>query len=119
MVGGMKMAEEMKELQQTEDNATILDGSESAGVAGNTADEAKAPSAHDDIIAQQQSTIDTLLKRTEELTRELNTLISMGAQINDGSATEITKAIETQAKDDDYISLADLGKFIGNKKEVI
>lgn len=74
----------------------------------------------DKIIEQQTSTIDALLERTEQLTKQINNLLAMGAQINDGKADGIEQT-QTQMQtfnpfeDDEYVPLKDLGAEIGKK----
>lgn len=74
----------------------------------------------DKIIEQQTSTIDTLLERTEQLTKQINSLLAMGAQINDGKAdTGAQTQTQTQTfspfEDDEYVPLRDLGAEIGKR----
>lgn len=70
----------------------------------------------DKIIEQQTSTIDTLLQRTEQLTKQINNLLTMGAQINDGRADtgEQTQA-PSPIEEEGYVPLRDLGAEIGKK----
>lgn len=95
-------------------------GSITASAAGNTEDSAAAQAAEDthpadprdEIINQQNATIDTLLKRTEELTGQINKLISMGVQITDEPTPEETQSISNTIPED-YVPLKDLGAEIG------
>ena len=112
-------------LQQPENNGSLQeqkpDASITASAAGNTGDGAAAQAAEDthqadprdEIINQQNATIDTLLKRTEELTGQINKLISMGVQITDGTPGE-SQSIDNNIPED-YVSLSDLGADIGKR----
>lgn len=111
----------------TEQNETTLqvpdeDVSITASAEGNTVDGAAAQAAEDThpedprdaIIEQQNSTIDTLLKRTEELTGQINKLLSMGVQITDGQTTqEQTQQINNMPED--YVTLEQLGAEFGKR----
>ena len=109
------MTENNENLQENENDASIT-----ASAEGNTADSAAAQAAEDthpadprdEIINQQNATIDTLLKRTEELTGQINKLISMGVQITDDVTHEETQSINNTIPED-YIPLKDLGAEIG------
>ena len=115
------MSEENANLQGNAEDTTIaampdtVGESAESGSSGNAPDEnATHDSADRRIIQQQQSTIDALLKRTEQLTQQLNQLvIASGVQITDSGA----KAPEPMqaANDDDYVSLSDLGKEFGKR----
>lgn len=86
--------------------------------AGNTANAGDgSENAQAAIIEQQQSTIDALLARTEQLTKQLNILVSSGVQITDSGATAAAQTGQSasETKPDDYVSLADLGKEIGKR----
>ena len=109
---------EQENLQEIENNASIT-----ASAAGNTDDGAAVKDTAEDthtenpeieIIKQQQSTIDALMQRTEELTKQINRLISSGAQITDdgAKAPEQTQDIDNILPDD-YVPLKDLGAEIG------
>lgn len=98
-----------------------IDASITASAAGNTEDSAAVKQAaedthpadpRDEIINQQNATIDTLLKRTEELTGQINKLISMGVQITDEPTPEETQSINNTIPGD-YVPLRDLGAEIG------
>ena len=97
-----------------------FDGSITASAVGNTEDSAAAQAAEDthpadprdEIINQQNATIDTLLKRTEELTGQINKLISMGVQITDEPIHDETQSINNTIPED-YVPLKDLGAEIG------
>lgn len=83
---------------------------------GNPADAASSGDEGGDaqgrIIEQQQSTIEALLSRTEQLTKQLNMLVAQGVQITD----ETPKAQQDEPADD-YVPLSDLGKEIGKPKQ--
>lgn len=109
----------------TENNENLqeetIDASITASAEGNTVDSAAVKQAaedthpadpRDEIINQQNATIDTLLKRTEELTGQINKLISMGVQITDEPTPEETQSINN-AIPEDYVPLKDLGAEIG------
>lgn len=107
--------------KQTENlQEETIDASITASAEGNTEDSAAAQAAEDthpadprdEIINQQNATIDTLLKRTEELTGQINKLISMGVQITDEPTPEETQSINNTIPED-YVSLKDLGAEIG------
>ena len=109
------MTENNENLQEETNDASIT-----ASAAGNTEDSAAAKAAEDthpadprdEIINQQNATIDTLLKRTEELTGQINKLISMGVQITDEPIPEETQSINNTIPED-YVPLKDLGAEIG------
>lgn len=88
---------------------------EQAGNTANTGD--GSDNAQAAIIEQQQSTIDALLARTEQLTKQLNILVSSGVQITDNGASSATQTAQgaPDNNQDDYVSLADLGKEIGKR----
>lgn len=108
------MTEEKENLQENENDASIT-----ASATGNTEDSAAAQAAEDthpadprdEIINQQNATIDTLLKRTEELTGQINKLISMGVQITDEPAPAQVEELNNMPED--YVPLRDLGAEIG------
>ena len=108
------MTEQMENLQEETIDASITasaDGNtESAAV--ETAEDTHSEDPRDAIIEQQNSTIDTLLKRTEELTGQINKLLSMGVQITDEPTPEETQSINNTIPED-YVSLKDLGAEIG------
>lgn len=109
------MTEQTENLQEETNDASIT-----ASAEGNTVDGAAAQAAEDthpadprdEIINQQNATIDTLLKRTEELTGQINKLISMGVQITDAPTPEETQSINNTIPED-YVPLKDLGAEIG------
>lgn len=109
------MTENNENLQENENDASIT-----ASAMGNTEDSAAVQAAEDthpadprdEIINQQNATIDTLLKRTEELTGQINKLISMGVQITDDVTPEETQSINNTIPED-YVPLKDLGAEIG------
>lgn len=88
------------------------DGNTEDGAAGNTAEDTHPADPRDEIINQQNATIDTLLKRTEELTGQINKLISMGVQITDGEPSP-EQANDLNNIPEDYVPLKDLGAEIG------
>lgn len=112
-----------------ESNETNLQTDEStdnimATAAGDAADAgAKTPEdtdvradPRDKIIEQQTSTIDTLLERTEQLTKQINNLLAMGAQINDGKADTGAQAQpHNPIEEEEYVPLRDLGAEIGKR----
>ena len=109
------MSEKDENLQEIENDASIT-----ASATGNTDDGAAVEGAaedtrigdpRDEIINQQNATIDTLLKRTEELTGQINKLISMGVQITDEPAP--AQIEELNNIPEDYVPLRDLGAEIG------
>lgn len=108
------MSEEKENLQEMNDGASIT-----ASATGNTEDSAAAQAAEDthlgdprdEIINQQNSTIDALMKRTEELTGQINKLLAMGVQITDEPAPEQTEELNNMPED--YVPLRDLGAEIG------
>lgn len=110
------MTEQTDNLQDLNNDASITDEAPSNTVdsaAGNTAEDTPTDPQRE-IINQQKSTIDALMQRTEELTKQINTLLAMGVQINDGN----NNANETKVDNiysDDYISLSDLGASIGKR----
>ena len=67
------------------------------------------------IINQQKTTIDALMQRTEELTRQINTLIQMGVQITDGNTTQPAQELNNPKDADDYVTLAQLGAEFGKR----
>ena len=108
---------EQENLQEIENNASIT-----ASVTGNTDDGAAVKDTAEDthtenpeneIIKQQQSTIDALMQRTEELTKQINRLISSGAQITDDDASQVDASELNNILPDDYVPLRDLGAEIG------
>lgn len=104
-------AEETTQLQQTVTDVTIVPP-ESGNPVGAASSSDESGDAQGKIIEQQQSTIDALLARTEQLTKQLNMLIAQGVQITD----ETPKAMQEPNDDmlsDDYVSLSDLGAEIG------
>lgn len=103
--------EETTQLQQKAADVTIAPTE-----SGNPADAASSGDEGGDaqgrIIEQQQSTIEALLSRTEQLTKQLNMLVAQGVQITD----ETPKAQQDESADD-YVPLSDLGKEIGKPKQ--
>ena len=103
--------EETTQLHETVTDVTIAPPeSENPVITVSNGDE--SGDAQVKIIEQQQSTIDALLARTEQLTKQLNMLVAQGVQITD----ETPKA-QQNASDDifasDYVPLSDLGREIG------
>ena len=104
-----------EDLQEIENDASITASAEDNtvdGAAAQAAEDTHMADPRDEIINQQNATIDTLLKRTEELTGQINKLISMGVQITDEPTPEETQSINN-AITEDYVSLKDLGAEIG------
>lgn len=83
--------------------------------AGATIPEDTPTDPRDQIINQQQSTIDALMQRTDELTRQINTLIQMGVQINDGKQVHPAQELNNPKDADDYVTLAQLGAEFGKR----
>ncbi len=112
----MTMTEQTDNLQELNNDASITDEAPSNTVdsaAGNTAEDTPTDTRQE-IIDQQKSTIDALMQRTEELTKQINTLLAMGVQINDGNnAKNESKANDIYSED--YVSLSDLGASIGKR----
>lgn len=117
------MTDERKDREMTDENETTEDLQENATDDNIEASEPNAPAsavssgnesgdAQERIIEQQQSTIDALLARTEQLTKQLNILVSNGVQITD----ETPNAPQTRETDpDEYVSLSDLGREFGKR----
>lgn len=108
------MSDENKNLQEMNDNASITasaTGNTDDGAAVDTAEDTHTADPRDEIINQQNSTIDALMKRTEELTGQINKLIAMGVQVTDDAPAEPMEDINNMP--DDYIPLRDLGAEIG------
>ena len=108
------MTEQTENLQEQENDASITSSAEgnTESAAVETAEDTHSMDPRDEIINQQNVTIDTLLKRTEELTGQINKLISMGVQITDEPSPEETQSINNTISED-YVSLKDLGAEIG------
>lgn len=111
------MTEQTDNLQELNNDASITDEAPSNTVdsaADNTAEDTPTD-AKQEIINQQKSTIDALMQRTDELTKQINTLLAMGVQISDGKATpEQTEEINNHIPDD-YVTLEQLGAEFGKK----
>lgn len=112
------MTEQTDNLQELNNDASITDEASS-----NTVDSAADKTAEDtptdtqqEIINQQKSTIDALLQRTEDLTKQINTLLAMGVQISDGNNNVQNKSKPDDIYSDDYVSLSDLGASIGKNQ---
>lgn len=109
------MTEQNENLQEQINDVSITDEAPSNTVdsaAGNTAEDTPTD-AKQEIINQQKSTIDALMQRTDELTKQINTLLAMGVQISDGNNTVENKPDDIYS--DDYVSLSDLGASIGKR----
>lgn len=111
------MTEQTENLQELNNDDSITDEAPSNTVdsaADNTAEDTPTD-AKQEIINQQKSTIDALMQRTDELTKQINTLLAMGVQINDGKVTpEQTDEINNHIPDD-YVTLEQLGAEFGKK----
>ena len=110
------MTEQIENLQEETIDASITASAEgnTESAAVETAEDTQSADPRDAIIEQQNSTIDTLLKRTEELTGQINKLLSMGVQITDGQPTqEQTQQINNMPED--YVTLEQLGAEFGRK----
>lgn len=108
------MTEEKETLQEETNDASITasaTGNTDDGAAVDTAEDTHTANPENEIIKQQQSTIDALMQRTEELTKQINRLISSGAQITD-DVPEQTQDINNILPED-YVPLKDLGAEIG------
>ena len=111
------MTENNENLQELNNDVSITDEAPSV-----TVDSAEGKTSEDtptdprqEIINQQKSTIDALMQRTEELTKQINTLLAMGVQINDGKvASEQTEQLNNNIPDD-YVTLEQLGAEFGKK----
>ena len=111
------MSDNNENLQENNEDASITasaDGNTVDGAAAQAAEDTHTADPRDEIINQQNSTIEALMKRTEELTGQINKLLTMGVQINDGQqvTTEQTKQLNNSLADD-YVPLKDLGAEIG------
>lgn len=104
-------------LQENNEDASITasaEGNTEDGAAGTPAEDTQSGKPYEQIIEQQKSTIDALLKRTDELTGQINKLLSMGVQITDGKpAPEQTQQINNMPED--YVTLEQLGAEFGKK----
>lgn len=108
------MDEQTENLQEQTNDASITasaEGNTEDGAAAQAAEDTHPADPRDEIINQQNATIDTLLKRTEELTGQINKLISMGVQITDETPRETQSTNSTIPED--YVPLRDLGAEIG------
>ena len=118
--------EDNTDLQENnnDDNITSSDlmGADGGNTQNDSADSGNTPNASDSawqkLVDQQNSTIDVLLARTEQLTEQVNTLLRSGAQINDGNIQSTGNASSGMndasiTQDDDYIPLSDLGSEFG------
>lgn len=111
------MTEQIENLQEETNDVSITDDATSvtAESAGATIPEDTPTDARDQIINQQQSTIDALMQRTDELTRQINTLIQMGVQITDGKQAQPAQELNNPKDADDYVTLAQLGAEFGKR----
>lgn len=108
------MTEQIKNLQEETNDVSITasaEGNTVVGAAAQAAEDTHPADPRDEIINQQNTTIDALMKRTEELTGQINKLLSMGVQVTDDAPAEQTEDINNMP--DDYIPLRDLGAEIG------
>ena len=105
-------AEETTQLQEKVTDVTIVPP-ESGNPAGAASSSDESGDAQVKIIEQQQSTIDALLARTEQLTKQLNMLVAQGVQITDETPNAQQQKASTE---DDYVSLSDLGRSIGKPR---
>ena len=106
---------EKDNLQEEQTDASITasaEGNTDDGAAAQAAEDTHTADPRDEIINQQNSTIDALMKRTEELTGQINKLLSMGVQVTDDAPAEPTEDINNMLPDD-YVPLRDLGAEIG------
>ena len=112
------MTKQNENLQELNNDVSITDEAPSNTVdsaAGNAAEDTQTDPQRE-IINQQKSTIDALMQRTEELTKQINTLLAMGVQINDGNNSISNENKANDIFSDDYISLSDLGANIGKSQ---
>lgn len=104
-----------EDTMQTAENT----GEGNTGQEPNISDNAKSnPDAQEQIIAQQQTTIETLLQRTQQLTEQLNAVVkASGVQFSDNGAQAASQQPKKQqsADDDNYVTLKDLGKEFGKR----
>lgn len=110
------MTKQTENLQELNNDASITVEAPSNTVdsaVGNTAEDTQTDTQQE-IINQQKSTIDALLQRTEDLTKQINTLLAMGVQINDGNNVK-NESKADNIYSDDYVSLSDLGASIGKR----
>ena len=111
------MTENNENLQEQTDDVSITDNAtgntDVQSAADNTAEDTRTD-PQQEIINQQKSTIDALMQRTEELTKQINTLLSMGVQISDVNNPAPATG-KTDALSDDYVPLSDLGADIGKR----
>lgn len=111
------MTEQPDNLQELNNDVSITDEAPSNTVdsaAGNTAEDTPT-NPQQEIINQQKSTIDALMQRTEELTKQINTLLAMGVQISDGNNIQ-NESKPNDIYSNDYVSLSDLGASIGKSQ---
>ena len=116
------MTEENENLNASANEDTMqaaeIIGEGNTGQEPNTSDNAKSnPNAQEQIIAQQQTTIETLLQRTQQLTEQLNAIVkASGVQFSDnGAQAAAQQPQKQQSADDDYVTLKDLGKEFGKR----
>lgn len=105
-------AEETTQLQNTVTDVTIA-SPESGNPVGAVSNGDESGDAQGKIIEQQQSTIEALLSRTEQLTKQLNMLVAQGVQITDETPKAPQQNSQTASTENNYVSLSDLGRNIG------
>lgn len=110
-------AEETTQLQEKVTDVTITPP-ESGNPAGAASSSDESGDAQGKIIEQQQSTIDALLARTEQLTKQLNMLVAQGVQITDETPNAQQQRSQNALTENDYVSLSDLGRNIGKPNKV-
>lgn len=104
-------SEETTQLQEKVTDVTIA-SPESENPVNAVSNGDESGDAQGRIIEQQQSTIDALLARTEQLTKQLNMLVAQGVQITD----ETPKAMQQQEPEPQpFEAFADLGKEFGKR----
>ncbi len=107
----MENQNENTELQENETTVTIQE-TETAIPEQVVSNDTESGDAQGKIIEQQQSTIDALLARTEQLTKQLNMLVAQGVQITDETPSAIQ---EPEPDHEPFVSFADLGKDFGKR----
>lgn len=104
-------AEETTQLQEKVTDVTI-EPPESGNPADAASSSDESGDAQGKIIEQQQSTIEALLARTEQLTKQLNMLVAQGVQITD----ETPKAPQPKEPEPQpFETFSDLGKEFGKR----
>lgn len=108
------MSDNITNLQEDNTDVTIIESTDNDAAAVSTAeDTASNLDTSAEIINQQQSTIEALMKRTQVLTEQINTLLASGVQINDGNIN--ATANEPDTLQDDYVTLSELGAQFGKR----